>query len=48
MNRNIVGSCPVCSSKMIVTELECPNCHTKISGKFELGKFSWLTREQLE
>lgn len=48
MNRNIVGSCPVCSSKMIVTELECPNCHTKISGQFELGKFSWLTREQLE
>ncbi len=48
MNRKIPGGCPVCNSKMIVTELECPNCHTKISGKFELGKFSRLTREQLD
>ncbi len=33
---------------MLVTELECPHCHTKVSGKFELGKFSQLDPEQLE
>jgi hypothetical protein len=31
---------------MEVTELECPVCHTKISGNFQLCKFCSLTPEQ--
>jgi len=42
----VIGRCPVCSQPMEVTELECPVCHTKISGNFELCKFCSLTPEQ--
>jgi|SRR6056297_878956 len=48
MANKIIGQCPVCGADMLVTELECPHCHTKVSGKFELGKFSQLDPEQLE
>lgn len=48
MANKIIGQCPVCGSDMIATELECPHCHTRVSGKFELGKFSQLDPEQLE
>lgn len=47
MNNKMVGQCPVCGTGMVVTELECPNCHTKISGKFKLAKFARLNSEQL-
>jgi len=30
-----------------VFELECPSCHTKVSGQFDLGKFARLNPEQL-
>ena len=46
MPNEVIGICPVCSQPMEVTELECPVCHTKISGNFQLCKFCSLTPEQ--
>ena len=48
MSEKVIGKCPVCGERMKVTELECPSCRTKLSGDFELGKFSKLNGEQLE
>jgi hypothetical protein len=46
MKKEVLSKCPVCSSKMIVTNLECTHCGTGVSGKFELTKFDYLTKEQ--
>ena len=48
MAEKVIGKCPVCGEKMKVTELECTSCRTRLSGDFELGKFSKLSEEQLE
>lgn len=48
MTKKVIGKCPVCGQNMKVTELECPSCHTRVSGQFDLGKFSRLNRKQLE
>jgi hypothetical protein len=48
MAEKVIGKCPVCGDQMNVTELECPSCRTKLSGNFELGKFSQLSQDQLE
>lgn len=46
MKKNILGRCPVCASKLDVTELHCHDCDTTIRGKFKLDKFSSLTNEE--
>lgn len=46
MKNKIIGKCPVCSENLIVTELTCNCCNTKISGKFTLSKFDYLTPSQ--
>lgn len=48
MPKKVIGKCPVCGQNMRVTELECSSCHTRVSGQFDLGKFSRLNRKQLE
>ncbi len=46
MKRNVIGTCPVCSSRLDVTELHCSDCHTTIKGEFKLDKFTYLSKEQ--
>ncbi|MCH4889141.1 DUF2089 domain-containing protein [Acidaminobacter sp. JC074] len=46
MKRNVLGTCPVCSSHLDVTELHCPDCHTSIKGEFKLDKFNYLSKEE--
>lgn len=48
MPAKVNGKCPVCGQNMRVTELECPSCHSQLSGQFDLGRFSRLNQEQLE
>lgn len=45
MKKKILGSCPICGDKLIVTELSCKNCDTKLSGEFQLSKFDYLSAE---
>jgi hypothetical protein len=42
------GRCPVCSSALNVTRLQCPECGTGIDGLFGLGRLQALTPEQLQ
>ena len=43
----VPGACPVCGQEMIVTRLHCRNCDSALEGRFELGRFYRLNREQL-
>ena len=47
MIKNVIGSCPICDSDLIVTKLKCKNCQTEISGEFQLSKFNYLSKEHL-
>ncbi|QUL97962.1 MAG: DUF2089 domain-containing protein [Candidatus Fermentithermobacillus carboniphilus] len=46
MPNEVVGRCPVCGEALEVTDLQCPSCHTRISGSFDLCKFCKLPPEQ--
>ena len=43
----VLGRCPVCDEKLMVTRLYCRNCDTTLEGYFDLGRFHQLTPEQL-
>ncbi|MFH5881446.1 MAG: DUF2089 domain-containing protein [Candidatus Izemoplasmataceae bacterium] len=47
MQRHVIGECPICKHDLFVTKLECTNCHTEISGQFQLSKFNYLSKEHL-
>ncbi len=40
--------CPVCHERLDVTGLACPNCQTRIEGRFSVNEFATLPPEQLE
>ncbi|MCR4430887.1 MAG: DUF2089 domain-containing protein [Tepidanaerobacteraceae bacterium] len=42
----IIGRCPVCNEKFVVTRLSCPKCGTGMEGEFVMCKFCYLSREQ--
>ena len=44
----VISKCPVCGSKILISELRCSKCNTIIKNDFEMSKFEYLTREQLE
>lgn len=46
MSKQLLGECPICEAKLVVSELKCPECQTKISGSFALSKFDYLSKEQ--
>jgi len=48
MARDVISTCPVCSSELFVTRLQCRNCGTAIEGDFSVGRFGRLSREQLD
>ena len=47
MTRDVISTCPVCSSELSVTRLQCRSCGTAIEGDFTVGRFGRLNREQL-
>ncbi|MGI6643914.1 MAG: DUF2089 domain-containing protein [Bacillota bacterium] len=46
MANEVIGKCPVCGDPLLVSELYCPGCQTKISGSFDLCKFCKLNSDQ--
>lgn len=48
MAYKIIGKCPVCGSKLLISKLQCPKCNTVIENDFEMSKFEYLTKEQLK
>src|SRR6476620_6778285 len=47
MPHDVISTCPVCSSELTVTRLNCRSCGTTLEGEFSVGRFGRLTREQL-
>ena len=47
MSRDVISTCPVCSSELAVTRLQCRGCGTAIEGDFNVGRFGRLSRDQL-
>lgn len=48
MEKELVGYCPVCSNRLIATELTCKNCDLKLKGDFAFNKYSYLSKDELE
>ena len=38
--------CPSCSEKLGITNLQCPQCHTEVKGKYSMSVFSSLLPEE--
>lgn len=47
MSRDVISICPICSSELAITRLQCRSCGTAIEGDFNVGRFGRLNREQL-
>jgi hypothetical protein len=45
--REAISTCPVCEGELRVTRLQCDACGTGIEGRFSVGRFSRLSRDQL-
>ncbi len=39
--------CPACGGPLVLTEIQCANCHLTMQGEFKPGLFSTLTDDQL-
>lgn len=46
--KKIPLTCPSCENTLAVTELSCGECHTKISGNFDLPSVLQLPADELE
>ncbi len=38
--------CPACGGPLVITEIQCSNCHLKMQGEFKPGLFSSLSDDQ--
>ena len=45
--REVIATCPVCDHRLEVTRLHCAECDTTLEGRFSVGRFGRLNREQL-
>lgn len=46
--RDVIATCPVCDHRLDVTRLHCAECDTTLEGRFSVGRFGRLGREQLD
>jgi hypothetical protein len=46
-SREVIAICPVCDHELEVTRLHCAECDTTLEGRFSVGRFGRLNREQL-
>jgi hypothetical protein len=44
---DVIATCPVCANELAVTRLHCAECGTTLEGRFGVGRFGRLDREQL-
>ena len=43
MKKKLLGTCPICDGKLVVSELTCNSCNSVIKGNFQLSKFDMLS-----
>lgn len=44
---DVISTCPVCSQQLAVTRLHCAECGTTLEGRFSVGRFGRLDKDQL-
>jgi hypothetical protein len=47
MTHDVIATCPVCDGELSVTRLQCGECSTTLEGRFSVGRFGRLGKEQL-
>jgi hypothetical protein len=47
VTHDVIATCPVCDGELQVTRLHCDECGTTLDGRFAVGRFGRLSREQL-
>lgn len=47
MEKEVIGYCPICKEKLIVTKLYCNKCNIELAGEFSLIGFSYLSEDEL-
>ena len=45
--KKIISRCPVCGGELKAVRLKCGSCDTVIENDFQLGKFDYLSAEEL-
>lgn len=48
MVKNLVATCPRCNRELIATQLSCNDCELELNGDFPLGKFDYLSVDELD
>lgn len=44
---DVIATCPVCTGELAVTRLHCAECGTTLEGRFGVGRFGRLDKDQL-
>jgi hypothetical protein len=44
---DVIATCPVCAGQLLVTRLHCAECGTTLEGRFGVGRFGRLDRDQM-
>ncbi len=47
-HNEILARCPVCESKMVISELKCESCGTSVQGRFDIPVLCQLPRDLYE
>lgn len=45
--KKVISRCPICNNELTVVRLKCDSCDTVIENNFRLGKFDYLSDEEL-
>jgi len=48
LQKELIAHCPVCSSRLVATELSCKKCELQLKGDFIFNKYSYLSKDELE
>lgn len=48
MTKKAIGKCPVCEGRLTISRLSCKKCNIDITGDFELSKFNYLNKDDLD
>lgn len=46
MKAKIPGKCPSCENTLLVTELKCSDCDTRVNGKYSMPLFNYLQPDE--
>lgn len=48
MKKSLLSNCPRCEYKLVATNLRCNDCELELKGEFQLSKFDYLSKDDLQ